>query len=95
MPQPLPVTNVVFLAALMLAVIAILRSPRKLHTAFFIVGVMFTCFLVGAGIGFALRDQELAAVLGTSLMSIGGIATSIERIRRYRKTKTKYNVKPL
>jgi hypothetical protein len=82
MQQSPPASSAVFLIAIVLAVVAICRSLRKLHTTFFILSVMLACFLVGAGIGLALRDPELAAVLGSSLMSIGGIATSIERIRR-------------
>lgn len=95
MQQPLPLTNVIFLAAIVLAVVAILRSPRKLHTFLVIGAAMLACFLVGVGIGFAVRNQEMAAVLAVSLMSLGGIAVSIEQIRRYRKSVTKYNVKPL
>lgn len=70
---------------LALAVIAIRRSPRKLHTAVYILGVMLICGLVGTGIGFAFMNPEGAGSLAALLAQIGGIASSIERMRRYRK----------
>jgi hypothetical protein len=95
MQQPLRLTNVIFVGAIVSAVVAIFRSPRKLHTFLAIGAAMLACFLVGVGIGFAVRNQEMAAVLAVSLMSLGGITVSIEQIRRYRKSVTKCNVKPL
>jgi hypothetical protein len=95
MQQPNIGSNLIFVAALITAVIAIARSPRKLHTFFFIIGAMLIGVGVGAVIGFALGNRSAGGTLAGILMSVGALAASIERIRRYRKTSPKYNVKPL
>jgi uncharacterized transporter YbjL len=90
-----PASGIVFLAAIVLAVVAIVRSPQKLHTALLIVGAMLIGLALAIGIGFATGNAYSAGALAGSLTSFAGIAASIERIRRYRKGVTKYNVKPL
>jgi hypothetical protein len=90
-----PGSAIVFLAAIVLAVIATVRSPQKLHTALVIVGAMLIGLAVGIGFGFVTGNALAAGALAGGLMSFAGIAASIERIRRYRKAVTKYNVKPL
>jgi hypothetical protein len=68
-----------------LAIVAIVRSPRKLHTTLYIVGAILVCGLVAAGIGFALgRNAAAAGDLAGIAMQFGGIAVSIDQIRRYR-----------
>jgi hypothetical protein len=90
-----PASGIAFLAAIVLAVVAIVRSPRRLHTALLIVGAMLIGLALGIGIGFVTGNAYAAGALAGSLMSLAGIAASIERIRRYRKGATKFNVKPL
>jgi len=93
-PSP-PTSGFVFLAAVILAIVAIVRSPRKLHTGLYILGAMLICALVATGNGFGFGSAAAAGTLAGVALSVGGIAASIERIRRYRKGATKYNVKPL
>jgi len=56
---------------------------------------MLICALGATGIGFAFGSAAAAGSLAGIALSIGGIAASIERIRRYRKSASKYNLKPL
>jgi hypothetical protein len=65
--------------------IAVLRSPRRLHTALYISGMMLARGALGAGVGF-LRSPEAAGTLTALCLPLAGIAASIERMRRYRKT---------
>jgi hypothetical protein len=67
------------------AAIAILRSPRRLHTALYISAMMIAGGALGAGVGF-LRSPELAGTLTALCLPLAGIAASIERLRHYRKT---------
>lgn len=90
-----PTASILTAVALVLAVIAIVRSPRKLHTTLYILGAVFVCILVGAGIGLALGSAAGAGTLAAIASQLGGIAVSIEQIRRYRKIGPKYPVKPL
>ena len=79
--------------AVALGIIAILRSPRKLHTTVYIIGAAVICGLVGTGIGFALGTAAGAGALAVVAMQIGAIAASIERIQRNGKiTRTKGQV---
>ena len=89
MEQALPAVTLV------LAVVAILRSPRKLHTAIYIVGAELIFALVGTGVGFVVGNAASAGTLAGLTMEFGGIAASIERIWRYRKTEPSYPVKRL
>jgi hypothetical protein len=79
-----PTTGILTIVVLVLAAIAIFRSPRKLHTTFYIFGAMLICGLVGTGIGLAFKSPQGAGALAGIAMQFGGIAASIERIRRYR-----------
>jgi hypothetical protein len=74
-----------FLTAITLcfAAIAVLRSPRRLHTALYISGMMLLGGAVGAAIGF-LRSPEAAGTLTGLCAQLAGIAASIERLLRYR-----------
>jgi len=76
-----------FLIGIMLcfAAIAVLRSPRRLHTALYISGMMLAGGVVGAGIGF-LRSPEAAGTFTALCLPLAGIAASIERLRYYRGT---------
>ena len=66
--------------------IAVLRSPRRLHTApLYISGMMLAGGALGAGVGF-LRSPEAAGTLTALCLPLAGIAASIERLRHYRKT---------
>jgi len=60
-PKMAPNSSGPFLIMIMLcfAAIAILRSPRSLHTALYISGMMIAGGALGAGVGF-LRSPELA-----------------------------------
>ena len=78
--------GILTIVVLVLAVVAIIRSPRKLHTALCIVGAILICGLVGTGIGLAFKSPQGAGALGGIAMQFGGIAASIERIRVYRKS---------
>lgn len=81
-----PGAGLLTVVALILAAVAIIRSPRKLHTTLYIVGAMLICGLIGTGIGLAFRSPEGAGALAGIAMQFGGIAASIERIRLFRKT---------
>lgn len=81
-----PTTGILTLVALVLAILAVVRSPKKIHTALYIVGATLTGGLIGTGIGFAFQSPHGAAALAVFAMQIGMIAASIERIRRDRKT---------
>jgi uncharacterized membrane protein len=76
-----------FLIMIMLCftVVAVLRSPRRLHTALYISGMMLVGGVVGAAVGF-LRSPEAAGSLTALCLPLAGIAASIERLRHYRKT---------
>jgi hypothetical protein len=76
-----------FLIMIMLcfAAIAVLRSPRRLHTTLYISGMMLAGGALGAGVGF-LRSPEAAGTLTALCLPLAGIAASIERLRYYRKT---------
>jgi hypothetical protein len=78
--------GILTVVVLILAFVAIKRSPRKLHTTLYIVGAILICGLVGTGIGLALKSPEGAGALAGIGMQFGGIAASIERIRMYRKS---------
>ncbi len=88
-PTPTPNVNGLILTAIMLtlAVIATRRSPKKLHTALYLLGVIIACGLLGAGIGLVFMNPEGAGTFAALLAQIGGIAASIERMRRYRKVR--------
>jgi hypothetical protein len=95
MQQTTPSAGILTLFTIVLAFFAIARSPRKINTALLIVGAMLICGLVGAGIGLARSSPEAAGALAAIAMQFGGIAASIERIRRYRKTGPTYKTKQL
>ena len=78
--------GILTIVVLVLAVVAIIRSPRKLHTALYIVGAILICGLVGTGIGLAFKSPTGAGALAAIAMQFGGIAASIDRIRMYRKS---------
>jgi len=92
--QQHPLTPLASIAALILFIIAIARSPRKLHTALYILGAALICALIGAGIGIALGTAAGAGTLAGIAMQFGAIAASIERILRYRKSGPKFPVRP-
>jgi hypothetical protein len=75
-----------FLIMIMLCftAIAVLRSPRRLHTALYISGMMLAGGALGAALGF-LRSPEAAGTLTALCLPLAGIAASIERLRYYRK----------
>ncbi|MGC1936162.1 MAG: hypothetical protein WA681_14195, partial [Candidatus Acidiferrales bacterium] len=65
--------------------IAIRRSSKKFQTAFYIGTVILACGLVGTLIRLAFVNSHAAGTLAAFFMQIGGIAVSIEQIRRYRR----------
>lgn len=75
-----------FLIMIMLCftAIAVLRSPRRLHTALYISGMMLAGGALGAALGF-LRSPEAAGTLTALCLPLAGIAASIELLRYYRK----------
>lgn len=76
-------------AVVVLAAIAILRSPRKWHTALYIIGCMAVSCAVGFGMGFALHHTaEGAGSVAAFLTQWAGLIAAIERIRFYRKPKS-------
>lgn len=87
MQQAATHANGTILTAIVVALffLAVFRSPRRLRTAGYILGVMVVCGLVGTGIGFLLRNPEAAGELAGLLMQVGGIVASIERMRRHNK----------
>jgi hypothetical protein len=88
--QVTPNLNALLLTSVVvaLAAIAILRSPRKWHTALYIIGCMTGSCAVGTGIGFALHHTaESAGSVAGFLTQWGGLIAAIERIRFYRKPK--------
>jgi flagellar biosynthesis protein FliR len=74
------------LVALILTVLAVIRSPRKWHTALYIMGCVIIGGLLGTVLGLAISSPEGAGALAGVGMQFAGIAAAIERIRRYRKT---------
>lgn len=64
--------------------IGLRRRSRKFQTAFYIVTVTLACAIVGAVIRLAFANSHAAGILAALLAQAGGIAVSIEQIRRYR-----------
>ena len=83
--QTNPYAGLLTLTALVLTIIAVVRSSRKWHTAAYIIGCMIAGLAVGAGVGFALHSTSAAGSLAALLMQIAGIVSAIERIRFYSK----------
>jgi drug/metabolite transporter (DMT)-like permease len=84
-PSPIGSALLTF-AALALTILAILRSPRKWHTALYIMGCMIIGGLLGTAIGLAFYSAKGAGALAGFGTQIAGIVAGFERIRRYRKT---------
>jgi hypothetical protein len=85
--QTSPVAGVaflLFLVLLVLAPIAITRSPSKLKAALHILAGMAVGLGVGIAIGAALGNGELAGHLAFELIWVGGILVSVRKIRRTR-----------
>jgi hypothetical protein len=80
-----PTSAILTFAALVLLILAVVRSPKKIRTALYIVGATLGCGLIGAGIGFAMGSPRGAGGLAGFAMQIGMIVASIERIRRNRR----------
>jgi hypothetical protein len=57
-----PGSGFAFLAAVVLAVVAVVRSPRKLHTSLYILSAMLICALVATGVGFAFGSAAAGSV---------------------------------
>ena len=81
-----PLATLFTAVALALAVIAIVRSPRKWHTLFFIIGWVVLFVAVAIGIGFAFGSASAAGAYAAIAMQIGLLAAAIERIRHDRKS---------
>jgi hypothetical protein len=73
-----------FLVLLVLAPIAISRSPLRLKAALHILAGMATGLAAGIAIGAPSGSGELSGHLGFLLMFCGGIWVSVRKIRRAR-----------
>ena len=85
--QTNPYAGLLTLTAVVLTIIAIVRGSRKWHTAMYVIGCMIAGLAVGVGVGLAFHSPPAAGTLGALLMQMAGIASAIERIRFYGKTK--------
>jgi hypothetical protein len=86
--------QIVNIVALVLAVLAVTRSPTKIRTSLYICGTALALGSVGVGLGVALHSAEGAAGLAVLGMQLGMIVASIERIVRSRKNRPTCPVKP-
>lgn len=60
------------------------RGSKKSQTVFYIVTAVLACGIVAALIRLAFANSHAAGTLTTLFMLAGGIAVSIEQIRKYR-----------
>lgn len=76
-------------AVVTFAPIAILRSPRKLHTTLYIICCMVVSCVIGAGIGYVFQHTaQGAGSFAAFLTRWAGLIAAIERIRFYRGPKS-------
>lgn len=73
---------VLFTVLLVVAPIAISRSPTRIKAALHIVAGAAAGLAAGIALGALLRNAQLAGDLGFALMFCGGIWVSIRKIRR-------------
>jgi hypothetical protein len=73
--------NIVVIA--IVEVIRIRRGSERRHTIFYIGTVIIACGLTGTVIRLAFANSHAAGTLAAVFMLLGGIAVSIEQIRKY------------
>jgi hypothetical protein len=78
------VASLLFLVLLVLAPIAISRSPLRLKAALHILAGMAAGLAAGTALGWPSGSGELAGHLAFLLMLVGGIWVSVRKIRRAR-----------
>jgi len=71
-----------FMVLLVIAPIAISRSPVRIKAALHIMAGGAVGLAAGIALGALLRNAELAGDLGFALMLCGGIWVSVRKIRR-------------
>jgi hypothetical protein len=76
--------SLLFLVLLVLAPIAISRSPLRLKAALHILAGMAAGLAAGTAVGAPSHSGELAGHLAFLLMLVGGIWVSVRKIRRAR-----------
>ena len=76
------VASLLFLVLLVLAPIAISRSPLKLKAALHILAGMAAGLAAGTAVGALSGGGELAGHLAFQTMPVGGIWVSVRKIRR-------------
>lgn len=82
-----PLGSIVLLGALVLAVMAIIQSPRKVRTALYLIGVLVGAVAVGAILGLAFRSPEMGGPCFSAPGPWAVIVAALERIRYYSKSK--------